>query len=98
MALLPLTALFEGDILLQYAMLGLVALWMVFWNPKLLLALGVASGFVALFFPPELAPERLRPEAEGQLPPEHPRADERNRSEHDAHQRGLEENEHCKDL
>jgi uncharacterized protein len=33
--------LFEGDILLQYALLGLVALWMVFWNPKLLLALGI---------------------------------------------------------
>jgi len=33
--------LFEGDILLQYAMLGLIAIWMVFWNPKLLLALGV---------------------------------------------------------
>lgn len=32
--------LFEGDILLQYAMLGLVAIWMVPWNPKLLLALG----------------------------------------------------------
>jgi uncharacterized protein len=33
--------LFEGDILLQYAMLGLVAIWMVPWNPKLLLALGI---------------------------------------------------------
>jgi uncharacterized protein len=30
--------LFEGDILLQYALLGVVALWMVFWNPRLLLA------------------------------------------------------------
>jgi uncharacterized protein len=32
--------LFEGDILLQYAMLGLVALWIVFWNPRVLLVLG----------------------------------------------------------
>jgi uncharacterized protein len=33
--------LFEGDILMQYAMLGVLAIWMVFWNPRLLLALGV---------------------------------------------------------
>src|SRR6185369_16574632 len=33
--------LFEGDILLQYALLGMVALWMVSWNPRLLLVLGV---------------------------------------------------------
>jgi uncharacterized protein len=33
--------LFEGDILLQYALLGVLAVWMVFWNPRLLLALGV---------------------------------------------------------
>jgi uncharacterized protein len=33
--------LFEGDILLQYALLGVIAVWMVFWNPRLLLALGV---------------------------------------------------------
>jgi uncharacterized protein len=33
--------LFEGDILLQYALLGVVALWMVSWNPRLLLVLGV---------------------------------------------------------
>ncbi len=33
--------LFEGDILLQYALLGVVALWMVFWNPRLLLALSL---------------------------------------------------------
>jgi uncharacterized protein len=32
--------LFEGDILLQYAMLGLVALWIVFWNPRVLLVMG----------------------------------------------------------
>jgi uncharacterized protein len=33
--------LFEGDILLQYAMLGVIALWIVSWNPRLLLVLGV---------------------------------------------------------
>jgi uncharacterized protein len=33
--------LFEGDILLQYALLGVVAMWVVFWNPRLLIALGV---------------------------------------------------------
>jgi len=33
--------------------------WAAVWWAAALLALGVASGFVALFFPPELAPERL---------------------------------------
>jgi uncharacterized protein len=33
--------LFEGDILLQYALLGLFAIWIVFWNPRLLLCLAV---------------------------------------------------------
>jgi uncharacterized protein len=33
--------LFEGDILLQYALLGVVAMWIVFWNPRLLIALAV---------------------------------------------------------
>lgn len=33
--------LFEGDILLQYAMLGCVAVWVVYWNPRLLLWLGI---------------------------------------------------------
>jgi uncharacterized protein len=33
--------LFEGDILLQYAALGLIAIWVVFWNPRVLLCLGV---------------------------------------------------------
>ena len=33
--------LFEGDILLQYALLGVVAMWVVFWNPRLLIALAV---------------------------------------------------------
>ncbi len=33
--------LFEGDILLQYALIGMIALWIVFWNPRLLLWLGV---------------------------------------------------------
>src|SRR5512139_1453923 len=33
--------LFEGDILLQYALLGVIAIWIVFWNPKVLLGLGV---------------------------------------------------------
>ena len=34
--------LFEGDILMQYALLGVIAIWVVFWNPKVLLWLGVA--------------------------------------------------------
>lgn len=34
--------LFEGDILLQYALIGFIAMWLVFWKPKVLLALGVA--------------------------------------------------------
>jgi uncharacterized protein len=33
--------LFEGDILMQYAMLGVIAIWVVFWNPKVLLCIGV---------------------------------------------------------
>jgi len=33
--------LFEGDILLQYALVGAIAMWMVFWRPKLLLWLGL---------------------------------------------------------
>jgi len=33
--------LFEGDILFQYAALGAVAIWLIFWNPRLLLAAGV---------------------------------------------------------
>jgi uncharacterized protein len=33
--------LFEGDILLQYALLGVVAMWVVFWNPRLLICLAV---------------------------------------------------------
>ena len=33
--------LFEGDILLQYALIGLLAIWIVFWNPRLLLCLGI---------------------------------------------------------
>ena len=35
--------LFEGDILLQYALLGVVAMWMVFWKPRLLLCIGVLA-------------------------------------------------------
>jgi uncharacterized protein len=34
--------LFEGDILMQYAMLGVIAIWVVFWNPKVLLCIGVS--------------------------------------------------------
>jgi uncharacterized protein len=33
--------LFEGDILLQYALIGFLAVWIVFWSPRLLLWLGV---------------------------------------------------------
>ena len=35
--------LFEGDILLQYALLGVVAMWMVFWKPRVLLCIGVLA-------------------------------------------------------
>lgn len=33
--------LFEGDILLDYAVMGAFAIWAVFWNARLLLALGI---------------------------------------------------------
>ncbi len=33
--------LFEGDILFQYALLGALALWAIFWNPRWLLAISV---------------------------------------------------------
>jgi len=35
--------LFEGDILLQYALLGVVAMWMVFWKPRVLLCISVLA-------------------------------------------------------
>ena len=33
--------LFEGDILLDYAVMGAFAIWAVFWNPRFLLAFGI---------------------------------------------------------
>jgi uncharacterized protein len=33
--------LFEGDILLDYAVMGAFALWVLFWNPRYLLGLGI---------------------------------------------------------
>lgn len=39
--LLHFVLLYEGDILLQYALLAMVAMWMVFWRPRWLLATGI---------------------------------------------------------